>query len=56
MSDKYQKQREFEAWLAEVKKAPSAVNGAPWEVCTDNTRKEGDRAACALSLRGFLFR
>lgn len=32
MADKYAKQREFEAWLAEVKKAPGAANGAQWEV------------------------
>ena len=32
MADKFAKQREFEAWLTEVKKAPAAVNGAQWVV------------------------
>jgi len=37
MADKYAKQREFEAWLAEVKKAPGVANGAQWEVVQHTT-------------------
>ena len=33
-ADRYKKQREFEAWVTEVKHAPSVVGGAQWEVRT----------------------
>ena len=31
-ADRYRKQREFEAWVSEVKHAPAVVGGAQWEV------------------------
>jgi len=31
-ADRYRKAREFEAWLTEVKRAPSVVGGAQWEI------------------------